>query len=66
VGVLLGIVGALLASRFVEQLLYEVAPRDPVTFSATAALFVAVAAAASLLPSMRATRVDPVEVLRAE
>jgi putative ABC transport system permease protein len=66
VGVLLGIVGGLWASRLVEQLLYDVAPRDPLTFSATAALFLAVAAAASLLPSLRATRVDPVEVLRAE
>jgi ABC-type lipoprotein release transport system permease subunit len=52
--------------RLIESLLYEVPPRDVVTFTVTAAGLLGVAALASLLPARRATRVDPVEVLRAE
>jgi predicted permease len=66
VGVALGTVGALLTVRLIESLLYEVPPRDALTFSATAAGLLAVAAIASFLPARRATRVDPVEVLRSE
>jgi ABC-type antimicrobial peptide transport system permease subunit len=65
-GVAIGLVGALWATRLVEQLLYDVEPHDPITFATTAALFMALAAAACLLPARRATRVDPVEVLKAE
>lgn len=63
-GVALGLAGALVASRVVAQLLYEVEPHDPATLIVTASLFLAVAAAASLLPARRATRVDPAETLR--
>jgi putative ABC transport system permease protein len=66
VGVALGIGGALFATRLIEQLLYEVEPGDPATFATTAALFLAVAAVASLVPAVRATRLNPVEVLRAD
>jgi putative ABC transport system permease protein len=66
VGVLLGTGGALLASGLAEDLLYEVSPRDPVLVAAPALLFLAVIAAASLLPAQRATEIDPVEALRAE
>jgi putative ABC transport system permease protein len=66
VGVLLGTGGALLASGLAEDLLYEVSPRDPVLVAAPALLFLAVIAAASLLPARRATEIDPVEALRAE
>jgi predicted permease len=65
-GVLLGTLAALLSSRVLEQLLYEVEPGDPWTLAATAALFLAVAAAASLVPAARATRIDPAQVLKAE
>jgi ABC-type lipoprotein release transport system permease subunit len=47
-------------------MLYELEPRDPATFAATAALLLAVALVASLLPARRATGVDPAEVLREE
>jgi predicted permease len=63
-GVVLGLAGALAGSRVVAQLLYEVEPYDPATLVMTALLFLAVAAAASLLPALRATRVDPAETLR--
>ena len=49
-----------------ESLLVGVSPTDPATFVATAAVFVAVAALASLIPGLRAIRVDPVEALREE
>jgi ABC-type antimicrobial peptide transport system permease subunit len=65
-GVVLGAGAALLASRTLGQLLYEVEPSDPSTLLGTATLFLLIAAAACLVPAIRATRVDPVEVLKAE
>jgi putative ABC transport system permease protein len=65
-GVALGVAGALLASRFLESLLYEVEPRDPLTLVAIAALLVGVALLASYLPARRASRIDPFLALRAE
>jgi hypothetical protein len=66
VGVALGALSATVASRTLGQLLYEVEPGDPAALVAASVLFLAVSAAASLFPAMRATRVDPVEVLKAE
>jgi putative ABC transport system permease protein len=63
-GVLLGVGGALALTRFMESLLFGVTPTDPATFSAVALLLASVAALASYLPARRATRVDPVTVLR--
>jgi hypothetical protein len=65
-GVALGLLGAYVAAGAIASLLYELEPRDPATFVVTAALLMAVALAASLLPARRATRVDPAEVLREE
>lgn len=65
-GVVIGVVGALATTRLIEGLLYGVEPHDPATFIVTAGLFLGLAAMASLLPAGRATRVDPVEVLKAE
>lgn len=64
--VALGPGGAIVASRAVEQLLYEVELHDPTTIAATAALFLAIAVAASLLPARRAAAVDPMIALRHE
>jgi putative ABC transport system permease protein len=66
VGVALGLAGALVLTRFLESLLYQVKPADPVTFAAGAALLVAVALAACYIPAWRATRVDPMAALRQE
>ena len=63
-GLALGAVGALAATRWMGRLLFDITPSDPVTLAAVAAGLFGVAAAASLLPALRATRVDPVSVLR--
>jgi putative ABC transport system permease protein len=65
-GVVLGVVGTLFAARFLESLLYEVEPRDPLTLAAIAALLVVVALVASYLPARRASRIDPFTALRTE
>jgi predicted permease len=65
-GIAAGSVLALLASRWMTPLLFEESPRDPWVFGAVAAVLVAVAAAASLLPALRASRVDPARVLRTD
>jgi putative ABC transport system permease protein len=65
-GVVVGVVGALGATKLLSSLLYGVAPSDPMTFAAVAVLLLVVALAASWLPARRATRVDPMVALRAE
>jgi len=65
-GVALGTAGALAAVRFVRGLLYGVAPTDPVTFGSVAALLMAVAIAAALVPATKASGIQPVEALRAD
>jgi len=65
-GVVLGVVGALAATRAMATLLFGVTATDPATFAATAAALTVVATLASLVPALRATRIDPIEALRAE
>ncbi|NNF27903.1 MAG: ABC transporter permease [Gemmatimonadetes bacterium] len=65
-GVAIGVPAALLLTGVMESLLVGVSPTDPATFVTTSAVFVAVAAMASLVPGLRAIRVDPVEALREE
>ena len=65
-GVVLGVVGVMAASRFVQGFLFGVAPRDPATLAASAFLLAAVAAVAGAIPALRASRMDPMETLRAE
>jgi putative ABC transport system permease protein len=66
VGVALGVVGALAATRLATSMLYGITPRDPLTFVGVVALLLLVAVGASWLPARRATRVDPMIALRAE
>jgi len=66
IGIVAGLGGALLLGHSLERLLYGVAPSDPPTALAAAAMLSAVTLAAALLPANRATRVDPQEALRAE
>jgi ABC-type antimicrobial peptide transport system permease subunit len=65
-GIVLGAFGGTLAGRAMRALLYQVAPADPVTLVAVAALLAAVALLASYAPARRAVRVDPVETPRTE
>jgi putative ABC transport system permease protein len=65
-GVGLGLVGALAASRVMSSMVYGVTTTDPLTFAAVAALLALVALAAAYLPARRATRVDPLVALRNE
>jgi predicted permease len=64
VGAAFGLVAALAATRVMRSLLYDVAPSDPVTFTAIVALLGGAAVLASWIPARRAARVDPVETLR--
>ena len=65
-GIVVGVVGALALSRLMTSLLYGVSPADPLTFGAVAAVIAAVALAACVVPTRRATRVDPLTAIRAE
>ncbi len=66
IGVGIGMLLALGTTRLLRGLLFEVRPDDPATFAVVAAALVAVAALASYLPAVRATRVDPAVALRGE
>ncbi|HEY4320060.1 MAG TPA: ABC transporter permease [Gemmatimonadales bacterium] len=65
-GTLTGIVAALALTRFLQGLLFDVAPTDPVTFIAIPLLLLFVAAWACVVPALRAARTDPMRVLRLE
>jgi len=65
-GLGLGVLGAVAASRLLGGLLYETPPLHVATYAGVAALLMAVALLASYLPGRRATRVDPREAIYAE
>ena len=65
-GLIAGLALALLAAPLLASQLVSVSPTDVLTYSATAALLLGVALAASWLPARRAAGVDPIEALRTE
>ena len=66
VGLAVGTTVSILMGRFLESLLFGVAPSDPVTLAGALTVLGIAGAAAALLPALRATRVDPVRALREE
>jgi len=66
IGALAGLVVALAASRLLAKLLFEVSPADPISMIGSALLLLAVALVAAYIPARHATRVDPVQALRAD
>jgi predicted permease len=63
-GIVSGILGAALFTRFLQSMLFEVKSSDPATYVAISALLAAVTLLACLVPARRATRVDPLIALR--
>ncbi|HXJ61398.1 MAG TPA: hypothetical protein VNU68_32555, partial [Verrucomicrobiae bacterium] len=65
-GLGLGLVSALVLTRFIRRLLFEVDALDPATLGAAACLLVGIAVLACAIPARRAARVAPMEALRRE
>lgn len=66
IGLLIGLGGAVVASRLLREALYEVKPFDPGVFAVVVTFFAVVSAFACVIPARRAARVDPMVALRAE
>jgi predicted permease len=66
IGIATGAVAALGSARVLEKLVFGVSATDPLTLAAVTAILAIVALIASLLPAYRASRLDPLKVLRAE
>ena len=66
IGLALGVLAAVPATRLLRGLLFQVQPNDPGTFAGIGVMLAVVAVVASYLPARRGTRVDPVVTLKAE
>jgi putative ABC transport system permease protein len=65
-GVVIGTIGAWMATRLLATFLFEITPTDPATFAAVAVIVFSVALLAGLIPGRRAIRIDPLAALRHE
>lgn len=65
-GMLIGIIAVVAATRLLSSFLFGVSPTDPLTFAGVALVLAAIALLAVYIPARRATRVDPMIALRAE
>jgi predicted permease len=66
IGLLVGVVGSLLLTRFMASLVYEVSTLDPLTFVSVPLFLALIGLLATSLPAVRATKADPMRVLRGE
>ena len=66
IGILLGVAASLALAQLIAGMLFRVDAQDPLTYVAVPLLLLCVAVVASLVPALRAGRVNPVEVLREE
>jgi macrolide transport system ATP-binding/permease protein len=65
-GLVIGIPAALVASRMMEHLLYEISSNDPLAFAGATAMLCLCAAVAALIPAVRAASMEPIRALRTE
>jgi ABC-type lipoprotein release transport system permease subunit len=65
-GIAPGVLLAWASTRFMETLLFETSPHDPLTFGAISVVLLVIAISASYFPARRASGVDPAAVLRSE
>ena len=65
-GLAIGLAAAMLASRALASFLYETSPRDPWILAGSVVALAAIAGAASLLPALRAARIEPITAIRCE
>ena len=66
VGLVIGLGLSFAVTRLMQRLLFEVSPRDPLLYSGVALFICSVAALACFVPALRATKIDPMQALRAE
>jgi len=64
VGIVIGVAGAVVVTRYLRSMLFAVQPIDVVTFIGVALILAAVVLIACLIPARRATKIDPLEALR--
>jgi predicted permease len=65
-GLLIGLLASIAAARAIRSLLYEISPADPVSIVASVGILLAAMLVAACFPAYRASRIDPIKVLRAE
>jgi predicted permease len=65
-GATAGLIAAILASRLLASFLYETSPTDPWVLAGSVAALTTIASAASIVPALRAARIDPMQALRTE
>jgi putative ABC transport system permease protein len=63
-GIAAGLAASALVTRALEGFLFQTNPTDPMTFAVVTLLYLFVASAASTVPALRASRIDPKDILR--